>query len=101
MKQRTGLLITAFAVVFLVLDGLLLAWAGIVAGEFTFLVLSGIFLIGAWAVLAYFRRYMWALAALRDTRSRLQADTKAMLNAARTAAASAGQPDAFLDNDGR
>lgn len=92
---------TAFAVFFLLLDGMLLAWAGIAAGKLTFLLLSSLFFVGAGAVVVYFRRYMRALSELREARRRLLAETKAMLEVALVAGSSTVQPDSSAGDDGR
>jgi hypothetical protein len=88
---------TALAVVFLVLDGVLLGWAGVAFSRPPFLVLSGLFFVAATTVVVYFRRHLRTLAELGEAQLMLQSEMEVMLDTARAEAAQASQLDSPAD----
>ena len=94
MKQRTGLFMTALAVLFLLLDGVLLGWVGIAFSRPPFIALSVVFFLAAGTVVAYFRRHLRNLSEIREAQLMLQSEMNGMLQVAR----GKGAPSARLDS---
>jgi hypothetical protein len=83
VKRRTGFFMTALAVIFLLLNGILLGWVGLALGRLLFLALSGAFFVATGIVVMYFRRHLKNLADLREAQQTLQSEMEGMLEAAR------------------
>lgn len=88
---------TTLAVIFLLLDGILLGWVGIAFRRFPLLVLSALFFLATATVLWYFRRHLRNIAELGEAKLRLQSEMEVILAASRVVGDASSKFDSPVD----
>ncbi len=90
--RHPDLLITAIAIFFLAIDGILLAWVGIWSERFAFLFWGGVFLTAAAVVIIFYRRHRRKMDELRLAKQSMLREIEAMRKVARQASEAEGTP---------
>ena len=98
MKRRPSLIVTVFAVVFLFLDGVLLAWVGIALSNPLLIVLGGAFLVSCLLVIVMYRRYLRSLEELKAAQALLRVEMEHMLQTVRDGGASGSDVSSLLES---
>ncbi len=90
--KHPDLLITAIAIFFLAIDGILLGWVGIRSERSALLFWGGVFLIGAAVVIIFYRRHRRKMDELRLAKQSMFREIEAMRKVARQASEAEGAP---------
>ncbi len=88
--RHPDLLVTAIAIFFLAIDGILLAWVGIWSERSALLFWGGVFLAGAAVVIIFYRRHRRKMDELRLAKQSMLREIEAMRKVARQASEAEG-----------
>ena len=90
--RHPNLLITAIAIFFLAIDGILLAWVGIWSERSVLLFWGGVFLTGAAVVIIFYGRHRRKMGELRLAKQSMLGEIEALRKVARQASEAEGTP---------